>query len=107
MSLLAVSLGDRFCFSRMGGIEGGGWVHQKGANSMAMSWLSCRNDLVGNGRAISVLFGINGVKNKRSHLIGPLFPAFILSYSRLTFLLNLNWKFVNWWVWLESHICHE
>ena len=64
MSLLAMSFGDRFCFSRKGGIGGGGWVHPKGANSMATSGLVLRSDLVGTGRAISVLFGVNGVRNK-------------------------------------------
>ena len=53
MSLPAMS-------SRKGGTGGGGWVHPKGANSMAASGLVLRRDLV--GRAISVLFGINGVK---------------------------------------------
>ena len=38
-SLLAMSFGDRFCLSRKGGIGGGGWVHPKGANSMAASGL--------------------------------------------------------------------
>ena len=56
--------GDRFCFSRKGGTGRGGWVHPKGVNSMAMSGLGYRNDLVGTGKAISVLFGINGVRNK-------------------------------------------
>jgi len=51
-------------------------VHLKGANSMATSGLVCRNELVGTGRAISVLFGINGVRNKWSHLEGPPFQRF-------------------------------
>jgi len=73
MSLPAMSFGDRFCFSRKG-IGGGGWVHPKGANSMAVSGLISRSDLVGIGTA---LFGIkiNEVRNKRSHLVGPPFPA--------------------------------
>ena len=37
---------------------GGPWVHSKGAHSMAMSLLSSGKALVGTGRAISVLFGI-------------------------------------------------
>jgi len=59
----AISFGDtcRFCFSRKGGIEGGGLVHPKGAYSMATSELVSRNDLAGTGRAIYPLFGINGV----------------------------------------------
>ena len=63
MALLAMSLGLRFCLSRKGGTGGGGWVHPKGANSMTASGLIFRSDLVGTGRAISVLFGINGVRN--------------------------------------------
>ena len=47
MSLLARSFGDRFCFSRKGGIGGGGWVHPKDANSMATSGLVSRSNLVG------------------------------------------------------------
>ena len=64
MSLLAMSLGLRFCMSRKNGTEGGGWAHPKGANSMAASGLVFRSDLVGTGRAISILFGINGVRNQ-------------------------------------------
>jgi len=59
MSLLAMSLGLTFCVSRKGRIGGGGWVHPKSANSMAASGLVLRSDLVGTGRAISILFGIN------------------------------------------------
>jgi len=51
-------------------------MHLKGANSMAASALVFRSDLVGTGRAISILFGINGVGNKQSHLVGPPFPEF-------------------------------
>ena len=64
MSLPPMSLGLRFCMSRKGGTGGGGWVHPKGANSMAASGLIFRSDLVGTGRAISILFGINGVGNQ-------------------------------------------
>ena len=46
-------------------------MHPKGANSMAACGLVFRSDLVGTGRAISILFGINGVRNRRSHLVGP------------------------------------
>jgi len=74
MSLPAMSLRLRFCMSRKCGTGGGGWVHSKGKNSMAASGLVFRSDLVGTGKAISILFGINGVRNKRSHLVGPPFP---------------------------------
>ena len=67
--------------SRRGGTGGGGWVHPKGANSMAVSGLTCRKALVGTGRAISVLFGINGLRNKPSYLVGPPFLAFTAHFS--------------------------
>jgi len=81
MSLPAMSLGLWFCVSRKGGTGGGGWVHLKGANSMAVSGLVFRSDLVGTGRAISILSGINGVRNKRSHLVGPPLPEFKAGFS--------------------------
>jgi len=76
MSLLAMSLGLRFCASRKGGARGGGWVHPKGAKSMAASGLVFRSNLVSTGRAISVLCRINGGRNKQSHLVGPPFLEF-------------------------------
>ena len=50
MSHQAMSLGDRLCISRKGGTGGGGWVHPKGANNMAVSGLSFEQRLVGAGR---------------------------------------------------------
>jgi len=97
MSLLAMSLGLRFCVSRKGGRGGGGWVHPKGANSMAMSGLISRNNLVGTGRAISVLFGINGVRNEQSHLVGPPFPVFKAHFSATAgwhFLRDITKRFL-------------
>ena len=35
-----MSLGDWFCVNRKSGTGGGGWVHLKDANSMAVSGLS-------------------------------------------------------------------
>ena len=67
--------------SRKGGIGGGVWVHPKGANSMAASGLVFRSDLVLTGRAISILFDINGARNKQSHLVGPPFPEFKARFS--------------------------
>ena len=58
MSLSAMPFGDIVCFSRKGRIGGGGWVHPKGTNSMAVSVPIFSNDLVGTGRDISVLVGI-------------------------------------------------
>ena len=76
-----MSLGDRFCVSRKDGTGGGGWVHPKGANSMAMSGLHGRKVLVGTGRAISVTFGINVLRNKPSCLVMPPFPLFMARFS--------------------------
>jgi len=64
-------------------------VHLKGANSMAASGLVSRNNLVGTGRAISVLFGLNGVRNKQSHLVGPL-----LSVFKARFSATASWHFL-------------
>ena len=79
--------------SRKGGTGGGGWVHLKGANSMAVSGLACRKALVGIGRAISVLFGINRLYKQAvlpcrasiSSIYGPFF-----SYARLAFPESLD-----------------
>jgi len=81
MSLPAMSLGLRFYVSRKGGTGGDGWLHPKGANSMALSGLVFRSDLVGTRRAISILFGINGVRNQQPHLVGPPFPEFKARFS--------------------------
>ena len=62
MSHPAMSLRDRLCASRKGGAGGGGWVHPEGANSMAVSGLRDRKVLVGTERAISAVFGINGLR---------------------------------------------
>jgi len=67
--------------SRKGGTGGGWWVHPKGANSMVMSGRACRKALVGTGRAISVLFGINRLRNKPSYLVGPPFLALTAHFS--------------------------
>ena len=43
----AISLGLWYCKSRKGGARGGGWVHPKGANSMAVSELCRKRPLLG------------------------------------------------------------
>ena len=75
--------------SRKGGTGGGGWVHPKGANSVAAYGLVFGSDLVGTGRAISILFGINGVRNLRSHLVGAPFPEFKARFSAMA-----GWHFL-------------
>jgi len=55
-----------FCLSRNGGIEGGGWVNPKGADSMAVSGLSFRNALVGSGWATAVLLRMNWLRKQSS-----------------------------------------
>ena len=56
-------------------------MHPSSANSMAASGLVSRSDLVGTERAISVLFGINGVRNEQSRLVGLPFPEFKARFS--------------------------
>ena len=58
-------------------------MHLKRVNSMAASGLVFRSDLVGTGRAISILFGINGVRKKQSHLVWPPFPEFKARFSAM------------------------
>ena len=106
MSHPAMSLGDMFCDSRKGGTGGGRWVHPEGANSMAVPGLRDRKVLVGTGRAISAVFGINGLRKVavspcRASISSIHRPFF--SYGRLVFLGRLDCKLVNWWVWL-SHV---
>ena len=56
---------------------------------MAASGLVFRSDLVGTGKAISILFGLNGVRNKRSHLVGPPFPE-----RKARFSATAGWHFL-------------
>jgi len=60
MSLL---VGLRFCTSRKSGTGGSGWVHPKGATSMAASGHDYRKALVGTGWAISLVC-MNRLKNR-------------------------------------------
>jgi len=57
--------GDRFCFIRKGRIGGGGWVHPKSADGMAVSGLHF-NALVGSGWATAVLLCMNGLRKQSS-----------------------------------------
>ena len=65
-------------------------VHPKDANSMAASGLVFRSDLFGTGKAISILFGINRVRNKRSDLVGPPFKAHFSATAGWHFLRDLT-----------------
>ena len=57
---------DRVCDSRKGGTGGGGWVHPKGADSMAVSGLRFENTLVGSEWATAVLLCTNGLRKQSS-----------------------------------------
>ena len=70
--MMSMSLADRFCVNRKGRIGGGGRVHPKGANSMAVSGLRGRKVLV--GTAWESHFHHFGLINKPSCLVGPPFP---------------------------------
>ena len=69
MSLPAMSFGGRI---RIGG---GGWMHPKGVDSMAVSWLCFRNALIGSGWAAAVFRCTNGLGKPSSHLAQCPFPA--------------------------------
>ena len=59
--LSAMSLGD------WGGTGGGGLVHSKGENSMAVSGLGCENPWVSHFSHLSA----NGPRKQLSYLVGP------------------------------------
>jgi len=50
----------------LGGIGGGGWVHPKGADSMAVSGLRYENALVGSEWATAVLLCMNRLRKHSS-----------------------------------------
>jgi len=78
------------CVSRKGGTGGGGWVHLKGANSMAISGLSFE----------STSF-TNRLRKLSSHLVGPPFLAVKLFPSLEEWLPAKSCdccKLVNAWV---------
>ena len=65
---------DRFCDSRKGGTGGDGWVHLKGAHSMAVSGFRFENALVGSEWATAVLLCTNGLRKQSSCLARCPFP---------------------------------
>ena len=62
-------------------VEVGGCMHPQGKTA----WLYLVIERLG-WNPISVLFVINGLGNKPYHLVGPPFPAFKTSYSRMALL---------------------
>ena len=75
MLLPAMTFGDRFCFSRKGGIRGGAWAHPKGADSMAVFGFRFRNALAGSGWATAVLLCTNVLRKLSSHPAQCPFPV--------------------------------
>jgi len=65
-SLPAMTFRDSFCFSRKGRIGGVGWVHPKGADSMAVSGLRFENAFVGSEWATAVLLCTNRLRKQSS-----------------------------------------
>ena len=84
-------------FSRNGGIEGGGWVHPKGADSLAVSGLSLRNALVGSGWATAVLLCMNWLRKQSSRPAQhPFSVGKPFSWS--------GWAVASWVLWLlQTH----
>jgi len=107
MSLPAMTSGDRFCFSKKGGIGGGGWVHLIGADSMAVCGLCFENTLVGSEWATAVLLCTNGFRKQSScpacaHFRGSIYPSL---GERLPAECRDYCQFVNGWMWFESQMC--
>ena len=65
VSLLAMSFGDRFCFSRKCGTGGGGCMHLKDANNMTISGFGCKN---GTWRVVSPHFVIKQPGTSLRHI---------------------------------------
>jgi len=86
MSLPAMSLKLRFCVSRKGRTWGGGWVHPKGANRMAVSGLVFEVTwLAPGGPFLPFLV--------QPYLVGPPFPEFKACFSATAsghFLLDIT-----------------
>jgi len=68
-----------------GWIGGGGWVHPKGANSMAVSWLNFKETLVGTGWAIALLLCTNGN-------MSPYHILVITLHLRAFFIVHANFE---------------
>jgi len=100
MSLPAMSFGNKFCFSRKGGIGGGGWVHMKDADSMAVSGLSFGNALVGSGRVGHCCPPMHEWVEKT--VFSPCMTPISSGEAFFSVRLSCNYcKLVNWWVWLS------
>ena len=107
ISLPATSLELGFCVSRK---DWQGEGAPKGCKQHGHVGARLKNGLalVGTGRTISVLFwhkwtwkqAVLPCRASISSVYGLFF-----SYTRLAFPESMDWKFINWWVWLESHIC--
>jgi len=67
-----MSFGD---IQQKGWDGGGGWVHLKGADSMAVSGLRLRNTLVGSERATAVLLCMIGLRKQSSYPAWCPFPV--------------------------------
>ena len=73
LSVGAIRFEDRFCASKKGGIEGGGWVSAWGGMHMAAALAGYRRALVGTGWTISRLVSTNRLRNHSPPLVGAPF----------------------------------
>ena len=100
MSHPAMSLGDRLCVSRKGGTGGGGWVHPKGANSMAASGLSFEEPLVGAGCSMNT-------SSFHSYSVSDKFASFP-DHSHHQYLLACSMKYGGGRPGRSGHMqCHQ
>ena len=84
LSVGAIHFEDRFCASRKGGIEGGGWVHRSALKHMVGVAAACRKALVNDRWAICLLFCTNGCRKHSFYLVGTPFLAIYRRYSNRT-----------------------
>jgi len=60
----------------------GGFTHRVKKKTNTLTGPRHRQALVGTGNTVSILFGINGLTNKPSDLVGPSFPENAISPLR-------------------------
>ena len=90
----------------LGGTGGGGWMHQKGANSKAVSWLRITNTLVGSGWATSRLLCTEQADKTVWPHTAPISTqeAFLSLDEQLPAEIRDYCKFINGWVWVLLYL---
>ena len=107
-SLPAMTSGDMFCFSRKGGIGGGGWVHTKDADSMVVSGSTLKTPWLALSGSMLSSYAQTGWENSALALYGTHFRRGSICPSlgkRLLAECRDYCQLVNGWAWFESQTC--